>query len=77
MFEHDPLGRPRQDVRTAGFMFFKHASRLGNAHAQELFDLVSVGRTDGGDGPARAFTDYQVSIDRGKVPENVELMEML
>lgn len=76
MFEHD-RSAARGKMSARRLYVFKHASRLGNAHAQELFDLVSVGRTDGGDGPARAFTDYQVSIDRGKVPENVELMEML
>lgn len=49
---------------------------LGNAPAHKLFDLVSVKRRDESK-PARAFSDYEVSIDRAGVPAGVELIEMI
>ena len=54
---------------------FKHASELGNAPANELFDLVKVEKT--GDAVARSFTDYKVTIDEGNLPENVTIEELL
>ena len=56
---------------------FKHASKLGNAPAQKLFDLVSVKPADGRQGPAREFDHYKVSIARDQVPQGVELLEKL
>lgn len=55
---------------------FKHESDLGNAPAHVLFDLVHVERKDTTK-PARAFTDYEARVDRTKVPQGVELIEML
>lgn len=54
---------------------FKHVSELGNAPANELFDLVKVEKT--GDSVARSFTDYKVSIDKDNLPENVMIEELL
>ena len=56
---------------------FKHGTPLGNAPAHVLFDLIKVKRAGDGASPARAFTDYVVSVDREKKPENVELIEIL
>jgi CRISPR-associated protein Csd2 len=54
---------------------FKHESELGNAPANQLFDLVKVEKT-GGD-VARSFTDYKVTIDTDNLPENVTIEELL
>lgn len=76
MFEHD-RSAARGLMSTQGLKVFKHASALGNAPAHKLFDLVKVEQTGGNDKPARAFADYQVTIDRSKIPQGVELIELL
>lgn len=87
MFEHD-RSAARGEMATCRLIAFKHASALGNAHAQALFDRVKVGRRINGDvrdlddrgidnyPPARRFTDYDVSIDREGLPEGIEIMEV-
>jgi CRISPR-associated protein Csd2 len=54
---------------------FKHASELGNAPANSLFDLVKVEKI--GNSVARSFNDYTVTINREKLPENVNIEEIL
>jgi CRISPR-associated protein Csd2 len=55
---------------------FKHDSLLGNAPANELFDLVHIEKKTGVTVP-RAFSDYVVTIDKEKLPEHVHVEEML
>lgn len=52
---------------------FKHASKLGNAPANVLFDAVKVGKKEGITYP-RSFADYQVEIDKTAIPDGVEVM---
>ena len=54
---------------------FKHASELGNAPANTLFDLVKVEKI--GDSVARSFNDYTVTVNREQLPENVNIEEIL
>lgn len=54
---------------------FKHDSILGNAPANKLFDLVKVEKVC--DGAPRSFSDYSVSIDKGGVPSNVTVEELI
>jgi len=87
MFEHD-RSAARGEMATRKLIAFKHASALGNAHAQALFDRVKVGRRINGEvrdvddqglgnqPPARRFTDYHVSIDRENLPAGVEIIEV-
>jgi len=56
---------------------FRHESKLGNAPAHRLFDLVKVRRITGDRQPPRAFSDYEVIIDRAGVPAGVTLEEKL
>lgn len=72
MFEHD-RSAARGQMSTRGLYAFEHASRLGNAPAHALFDLVKIERREGGDGPARRFTDYTITVDSGNVPGGVTL----
>jgi CRISPR-associated protein Csd2 len=53
---------------------FKHSSQLGNAPSHKLFELVSVAKKDGVEVP-RAFSDYEVTIDRNGLPAGVEIIE--
>jgi CRISPR-associated protein Csd2 len=54
---------------------FRHASALGNAPANKLFDLVKVERTCK-DSP-RSFADYKVTVDKAGIPEGVTVEEMI
>ena len=62
MFEHD-RSAARGEMACRGLYVFEHDSKLGNAHAHDLFDRLSVARTDGGDAPARGFGAYSVHFD--------------
>lgn len=55
---------------------FRHDSKLGNAPAHQLFDLVKISKIDETK-PARSFSDYQITIDRDKLPEGVTIEEII
>ena len=54
---------------------FRHASELGNAPANKLFDLVNVEKVC--DGASRSFSDYSVTIDKENVPSNITVEELI
>jgi len=72
MFEHD-RSAARGEMATRELVVFKHDSRMGNAPAHQLFNLVKVGRIDGASGPARSFSDYEVKIDETAIPSGVSI----
>ena len=75
MYDHDhSAARGKMNARR--LIVFKHNSALGNAPAHKLFDLVQVVRKDDGL-PARSFDQYEVRIWKDRLPEGVELLEML
>jgi len=67
MFEHD-RSAARGEMTLRGLYVFTHDSPLGNAHAHELFDLITVRRVNT---PPRAFSDYSVQV--GNPPKGVTL----
>ncbi|MFC1866575.1 type I-C CRISPR-associated protein Cas7/Csd2 [Thermodesulfobacteriota bacterium] len=72
MFDHDhSAARGKMNARK--LIVFKHDTMLGNAPAHKLFDLVTVKRATDIIIPARAFSDYDVQIDRDNVPQGVTL----
>lgn len=73
MFEHDHSAA-RGKMSSRKLFVFKHEKRMGNAPAQKLFDLVRCRRVT--EGPARAFTDYEVVLREG-CPEGVTAEEKL
>ncbi|MCD6562203.1 MAG: type I-C CRISPR-associated protein Cas7/Csd2 [Deltaproteobacteria bacterium] len=76
MFDHDhSAARGKMNARQ--LIVFKHNSMLGNAPAHKLFELVTVNRATDIASPARAFSDYNIVIDRNKVPEGVTLEEKI
>lgn len=76
MFEQDHSAA-RGLMSTRKLIAFKHSSALGNAPAHQLFDLVQIERIANHDKPARAFKEYKVGIDRARLPEGVELIEVI
>jgi len=55
---------------------FKHDDDLGNAPAHKLFELVKVEAKDPSR-PARSFSDYEITVDESKLPEGVQLLDLI
>ncbi len=55
---------------------FKHKDDLGNAPAHKLFELVKVEAKDPSR-PTRTFSDYKITVDKSKLPEEVELLDLI
>lgn len=70
-FEHDHSSA-RGETNARALIVFKHDSKLGNARAAQLFDLVKVEKKEGVEFP-RQFEDYQVIIAEDKVPAGVTI----
>ena len=87
MFEHD-RSAARGEMATRKLVVFRHATALGNAHAHALFDRVKTWRVHDGEQrptgdtrtdnwpPARAFTDYAITIDHEGLPDGIEILEL-
>lgn len=75
MFDHDHSAA-RGEMATQKLFAFRHDNQLGNAPAHKLFDLVSVKKKERAK-PARAFSAYDVFVDKDAVPEGVKLLELL
>ena len=54
---------------------FRHASALGNAPANKLFDLVSIEKKTP-DAP-RSFADYEVTVAKDQLPAGVTVEELI
>jgi len=60
-------------MATRELIIFRHASALGNAPAHTLLERVAVRRKAGVE-VARAFADYEVSVNRDGLPPGVDLL---
>ena len=75
MFENDrSAARGKMAVRE--LIIFKHDSELGCAPAWKLFDTVSVKRKTEDGAPARAYSDYTVTVDEAALPAGVTVRRM-
>lgn len=86
MFDHD-RSAARGEMATRKLIVFRHASALGDAQAQSLFDRVKTLRVHQGSvqeigslatdnwPPARAWSDYKVTIDREGLSDAIEIIE--
>jgi len=86
MFEHD-RSAARGEMTTRKLVVFKHAGPLGNAQAHKLFErVVTLRQHKGAQHPigdertdnwpaARSFADYAITVDRGALPEGIEVIE--
>jgi CRISPR-associated protein Csd2 len=70
MFEHDHSAA-RGQMAARKLIVFKHDSRMGNAPAHQLFDLIQAKRANDTEKPARSFSDYTVVFDSSMVPTGV------
>lgn len=75
MFEHD-RSASRGEMSSCRLFVFEHSSKLGNAPARKLFNLIDVELKDQSR-PARCFEDYKLTVHSDHVPEGVTLHERL
>lgn len=87
MFEHD-RSAARGEMSTRALVVFRHASALGNAKAQDLFGRVKAWRVFQGERhepgaialdnapPARAFSDYALTLDGEPLSDAFTLVEV-
>lgn len=73
IFEHD-RSAARGLMTLRRLICFKHGSPLGEAPAHHLFESVTARRKDPSR-PSRDFSDYDVSLDRTKIPAGIEVIE--
>jgi CRISPR-associated protein Csd2 len=73
MFEHD-RSAARGLMSTRKLIVFRHDSALGNAPAHALFERVRIERKDLAK-PARAFSDYEVVLNRDALPQGITIIE--
>lgn len=59
-----------------GLYVFTHEHRLGDASTQDLFELIEIRRRNP-NRPAREFSDYEVIVNEGGVPQGVELVRLV
>lgn len=75
MFDND-RSAARGMMSARKLIVFEHSSKLGNAPANVLFDLVDVKKKDGVISP-RSFNDYEITIDKENLPEGVKVHELI
>lgn len=75
MFDNDHSAS-RGTMSPQKLVVFKHQSMLGNAPAHKLFERVTAKRKVGVE-VARAFSDYDVVVDKSGLPSGVEVTELL
>lgn len=73
MFDHD-RSASRGTMAPQKLIVFKHESALGNAPAHKLFERVSATHKTGVQTP-RTFGDYEIALDRDRLPPGVEIVE--
>jgi CRISPR-associated protein Csd2 len=75
MFEHD-RSAARGLMSTRKLIVFEHEGPLGCAHAHALFERVKICKKDESR-PARAYADYEVSVDKTNLPNGITIDEKL
>ena len=75
MFEYD-RSASRGEMCTRKLVVFEHESLLGNAPAHSLFERVVVKRNDDSK-PARAYNDYEVTVNTEGLPSGIQVTEMV
>ena len=74
-FEHDHSAA-RGEMNARALIVFKHVSKLGNARSAQLFDLVKCQKKENVEFP-RSFEDYQITIEKDKLPSGVTIEELI
>lgn len=77
-FEHDHAAA-RGEMNARALIVFKHESKLGNARAAQLFELVKVEKKDNVDYP-RSFEDYTITpleVVKKNAPTKIEVNALI
>ena len=64
------------EEKTVWLTIDQMAELYGKTRSAQLFDLVKIEKKEGVDYP-RKFEDYQVTIDKDKLPSGVTIEEMI
>ena len=64
-----------QKITIRKLIVFKHKNSLGNAAPQKVFESVKITRKDNISSAAKGYSDYDIKIDYGNLPVNVEIRE--
>ncbi|MDE5882152.1 MAG: type I-C CRISPR-associated protein Cas7/Csd2 [Muribaculaceae bacterium] len=75
MFDND-RSAARGMMAARKLIVFEHSSKLGNAPAHKLFDLVEVHKKPEVDSP-RSFADYEVTVNKSALPKGVTVKEII
>lgn len=75
MFEVD-RSAARGEMTSRKLVAFEHESPLGNFPAHALFERVKAARRDL-TRPPRAYSDYEVTVDKTAMPTGITLHEMI
>ena len=75
MFENDHSAT-RGTMAVRKLIVFKHESELGNAPAYHLFERIKVEKKEA-EKPARAYSDYTVTVDDTDLPTGVTCIQMI
>lgn len=75
MFDHDHSAA-RGKMTSRALVAFKHDNILGNAPAHLLLNRLQIAR-DSTEKPARAYTDYKVTLDETEIPTGVTVQKLL
>ena len=75
MFDND-RSASRGLMSARKLIVFEHDSKLGNAPANKLFDLVKVEKKEGVEIP-RSLADYTISVDTAALPKGVTVKEII
>jgi CRISPR-associated protein Csd2 len=68
----------RGNMSARGLYVFKHASKLGEAPAQRLFESIRIVKKDETNEAPRAFSDYVVHLpEAASLPEGIVFMNVL
>lgn len=68
--------RPAGSMNARALIVFEHDNQLGRAPSHQLLDRVGISRTRP-DAPARAWDDYEVTIDQGELPSGVTVVNRI
>lgn len=74
MMFNDDASAAHGTMAVRKLVVFKHDSALGNAPAIDLFERVKA--TKKVEGPARAFADYEISVNEEGLPGGVEVKKL-
>jgi CRISPR-associated protein Csd2 len=76
MWHYDrSAARPEMSARR--LIAFRHPGPMRAAHTPELTDVVTIARGTDPKTPARAWSDYRVTVNHAGIPKGVEVMDLI